>query len=130
MAPDKKQDGAGRGDLHRRVYVLPEALIDGIRAYMADVHLTNETEAVRRLLWNALQQRDTVETLEARIAALPRRNARKEALEMLALHPKVSTIRIEDTFVAFTLADGSQGRFPPVKPAPAPGVAEEDHGRG
>jgi hypothetical protein len=81
-------------DQQRRVYVLPNDLVDRIVAYQNEIGFNSEVEAVRRLLDDALKARDTLQMLVDRF--LKRLQSLKipseVAKEVLVGHPLISEI--------------------------------------
>ena len=93
----------------RRVYVLPAEMVDRISAFQKDRRLPSEVEAVRRLLNEALIQRDTpdliIQRIRDRIAAGSVLSS--VAAEVLMGHPLVITIDQErEDAIGFTMRDG------------------------
>lgn len=95
----------------RRIHVLPVELLDRIRAYQAENNIPSEVEAVRRLLSEALQARDSIDDIMKQVRAYFRqdRDLRAMAKEVLSGHILVSRIDIEDNEVRFGMRNGDAG---------------------
>ncbi|GBQ07568.1 hypothetical protein AA11826_2243 [Komagataeibacter oboediens DSM 11826] len=95
----------------RRVHVLPVELLERIRTYQNDNNIPSEVEAVRRLLSEALQARDTIDDIMKQVRAYFRqdRDLRTMAKEVLSGHILVNRIVINDTDVEFGLRNGDAG---------------------
>lgn len=93
------------GDQTRRVYVLPNELVDRITAFQAERGLSSEVEAVRKLLNDALQSKDTPEILLKRAMERMKiiRVTSEVAREILVGHPLVSEIKFENDDIDFWL---------------------------
>ncbi|UKK92052.1 hypothetical protein L7D45_09025 [Brucella pseudogrignonensis] len=91
------------GDQIRRVYVLPNELVDRITAFQAERGFSSEVEAVRKLLNDALQSKDTPEILLKRAMERMRivRVTSEVAREILVGHPLVSEIKFENDDIDF-----------------------------
>ncbi len=94
----------------RRVYVLPDDLLARVREAKVSWGLTNETEAVRRLLDAGLNMMDGRGDIAARAAA-----ARKAGLSfreiwrsLLSSHRKVTSVRLDEAKneLRFTVVGG------------------------
>lgn len=95
----------------RRIHVLPVELLDRIRAYQADNNIPSEVEAVRRLLSEALQARDSIDDIMKQVAAQFKidRDLRNIAKEVLTGHTRVNRLEIEDNCVRFGMRTGDAG---------------------
>ena len=97
----------------RRVYNLPTDLLERLRAYQASQGIVSEIEAVRRLLHNGLQMRETVQdilaTLEAKYA--DEKDLRVLAGEVLSKHILVEKIAFEKGAIVFHMENGTRGRM-------------------
>lgn len=95
----------------RRVHVLPVELLERIRTYQNDNNIPSEVEAVRRLLSEALQARDTIDDIMKQVRAYFRqdRDLRAMAKEVLSGHILVNRIDIEDSEVRFGMRNGDAG---------------------
>lgn len=95
----------------RRIHVLPIELLDRIRAYQSENNIPSEVEAVRRLLSEALQARDTIDDIMKQVRAYFRqdRDLRTLAREVLSGHILVNRIDIEDSEVRFGMRNGDAG---------------------
>lgn len=98
----------GKDKTQRRVYVLPTELVDRIVAYQHQVGLSSEVEAARRLLDDALKQRDTFLTITTKF--IEKRNETKSfrdaARDTLADHPLVTNIQFHEDGIRFALKNG------------------------
>ncbi|QOF94197.1 hypothetical protein IFJ82_09555 [Novacetimonas hansenii] len=95
----------------RRVHVLPVELLERVRTYQTDNNIPSEVEAVRRLLSEALQARDTIDDIMKQVRAYFRqdRDLRAMAKEVLSGHILVNRIVINDADVEFGLRNGDAG---------------------
>ena len=112
MAREKAPpDGTDKGQ--RRVYVLPNELVERISEFQKELGLSSEVEAVRRLLDGALKSRDTVERIVSRLAAQYKlvKSVRDAAKEVLIDHPLVTNIRFPENSLEFDLKDGHTVEF-------------------
>ena len=90
----------------RRVYVLPDELVGRITAFQEERGLPSETEAVRRLLDEALSSRDTHQNIVDRvIAGLRKVRIPAEAAKDLMGHPLISEVAVGRDEVVFRLKD-------------------------
>ncbi|MDU0339557.1 hypothetical protein [Bosea rubneri] len=104
MAYDKK--------LHqRRVYLLPNELVERVVAYQEMTGLSSEAEAARRLIDEALKSKDTYKTIlerfRARLKDIPVLS--EAAKDVIVGHPLVTKIEFMPDYIAFTLKDGFNG---------------------
>ncbi|GAA2885603.1 hypothetical protein GGQ99_005074 [Aminobacter niigataensis] len=92
----------------RRVYVLPNELVERIAAYQKDMGIQSEVEAARRLLDEALKSRDDWRSITRRFKEklAETRVLSEIAKEVLVGHPLVSHIAFEPNMVRFTLTTG------------------------
>lgn len=97
----------------RRVYDLPQELVDRIVEFQKDRGLPSEVEAVRRLLDQALKGRDTIESIVGRyLTALgPGVESGEAAGAVLSGHPLVRAIDFEVDGIAFKF---QQPNTPPL----------------
>lgn len=95
----------------RRIHVLPVELLERIRAYQAENNIPSEVEAVRRLLSEALQARDTIDDLMKQVSAYFKhdRDLRNIAKEVLTGHARVNRLEIEDNRLIFGMRTGDAG---------------------
>lgn len=95
----------------RRIHVLPVDLLERVRAYQAANAIPSEVEAVRRLLSEALQARDTIDDImkQVQTAFKAERDLRAIARDILSGHILVSRIDISDGNVTFALRNGDAG---------------------
>lgn len=100
-------------EAERRVYMLPSELVERIRAYQAAFGLPSEVEAVRRLLDGALQHRETLLDVLAKLKLrwTDEKDLRVLAREVLVGHALVKSVAFADGSVDFTFADGERGRL-------------------
>lgn len=95
----------------RRVYVLPQELVDRIVAFQRDRGFASEVEAVRKLLDEALLQRDNadliIQRMEERVRTL--RIPSEAAKDVLVGHPLITEIGFEPESVSFTVR--GEGKF-------------------
>lgn len=103
---EEEQTGGNK----RRVYDLPVDLVDRITAFQKEQRLPSEVEAVRKLLDNALKDRDTLEDIiyQAATHLDAHRDPAEAARVVLAGHPKVSAIYFEEGAVRFDYHDRSR----------------------
>lgn len=99
----------------RRVYVLPAELVQRIRDYQEAQAIPSEVEAVRRLLDAALQMRDDVFSIitKLRTRSQTEKDLRILSRDVLATHPLVREIRINDAGLTFKMQNGDAGRIGP-----------------
>ena len=104
----EKAPSVGNDKTQRRVYVLPNDLVERIIAYQNELGLSSEVEAARRLLDEALLSRDTIVSIVSRVIAQLKavRSLREAAKEVLAGHPLVTRIKYENNELEFAIADG------------------------
>lgn len=111
----EKREKSDRGEpSERRVYVLPSELVQRVREYQEGNGIPSEVEAVRRLLDNALQMRDSVKSLltKLRQKSANERDIRVLSRDVLAAHPLVRSISIDDVEgLIFRLNNGESGRI-------------------
>lgn len=108
------KDSADRKEgTERRVYNLPADLLERLRAYQTSQGIASEAEAARRLLDSALQMRDTVDALLVKLKArfADERDLRVLNRDVLAAHPLIIKIELDDTSVTFTMRTGDAGRI-------------------
>ena len=89
----------------RRVYVLSGTLAGKVRAFAAQRHLS-EVAAVRQLLRESLDQRESGAALETRVRLMLVRAGMTEVLETLAAHPQVATLTKMPRSALVECADG------------------------
>ena len=106
MATDKE-------GTHRRVYVLPNELVERIVAYQSDMGFSSEVEAARRLLDDALKHRDDPLTIARRFQERLKetRMMADIAKDVLIGHPLVKSIGQETGIIQFTLVSGDGGEI-------------------
>lgn len=88
----------------RRVYELPNELVERIVEFQTARSLPSEVEAVRRLLDMALKSRDTIETLVGRYLnalSTPGIEPGEAAGVVLSGHPLVRQISFEEDSIVF-----------------------------
>lgn len=92
----------------RRVYVLPNELVDRIVAYQNEMGIQSEVEAARRLLDEALKSRDDWRSISRRfIEKLKETRVLSEiAKDVLIGHPLVAMVGFEPNLVRFGLTTG------------------------
>jgi len=97
----------------RRIYMLPESMVNRIVKYQRKAGLPSEVEAARRLIESALKYDDTVETLieTLNLRYQEIRDIRQLIKECLADHPLVRSIEIDGDSFVFSLVNGDQGSF-------------------
>lgn len=95
----------------RRIHVLPVELLERIRAYQSENNIPSEVEAVRRLLSEALQARDSIDDVmkQARAYFRQDRDLRAMARDVLSGHILVNRIDIDDSEVRFGMRNGDAG---------------------
>lgn len=93
----------------RRVYDLPNELVERIVEFQKDKGLPSEVETVRRLLDMALKSRDTLETLLVRyfLALTPGIEPGEAAGIVLSGHPLVKGIDFEEDGIKFRFQKGN-----------------------
>ncbi|RUT26842.1 hypothetical protein C0V97_03955 [Asaia sp. W19] len=96
----------------RRIHVLPVELLDRVRSYQTDNGIASEVEAVRRLLSEALQARDTIDDLMKQVRAQFKkdRDFRTLARDVLSSHILVKKIEIGDNELQFTMRSDDAGK--------------------
>lgn len=108
---EKTPGGSDSSKGVRRVYVLPQELVDRILGFQREVGLSSEVEAARKLLDSALKSRDTAENIVSRL--LDRldksKDIRDAAKELLIDHPRVTSIEFTVGEITFQIKD--DGRF-------------------
>ncbi|TPM33717.1 hypothetical protein FJ955_02960 [Mesorhizobium sp. B2-2-2] len=94
----------------RRVYVLPTELVDRITSFQADMKLQSEVEAARRLLDEALKQRDDAEAITRRFLERLKdtRMMSDIAKDVLVGHPLINQIKINASSISFGMTTGDQ----------------------
>lgn len=97
----------------RRIHVLPVELLDRVRSYQTDNGIASEVEAVRRLLSEALQARDTIDDLMKQVRAQFKkdRDFRTLARDVLSSHILVKRIEISDSELQFTMKSDDAGKI-------------------
>ncbi|RUW85128.1 hypothetical protein [Mesorhizobium sp. M1E.F.Ca.ET.063.01.1.1] len=103
MADDKAKT-------QRRVYVLPVELVDRITAYQTDMGLPSEVDAARKLLDDALNRRDTAQSITRRFQERLKdtRVLADVARDVLIGHPLLSTLSMGSNQITFTLTTGDK----------------------
>lgn len=98
-------------EAERRTYVLPKGLLEQIRRYQSENNISSEVEAVRNLLGEALQYKDSLDDIMAKIsgAELEESNLRLTAQNVLSGHVLVKYIIIDDYELKFGLKNGCAG---------------------
>jgi len=105
MADDKDR-------AQRRVYVLPNDLVDRVVAYQSAMGLPSEVEAVRRLLDSALQHRDTLPQILDRLRERfkTEKDLRILAAEVLMPHALITSVRFDsEGRLRFTMRGHGEG---------------------
>ncbi|WP_122049903.1 hypothetical protein [Asaia bogorensis] len=97
----------------RRIHVLPVELLERVRAYQSDNGIASEVEAVRRLLSEALQARDSVEDIMKQVRAQFQRDRDLRALarDVLSGHILVKQIEIGDSTLTFQTRSNEVGQI-------------------
>ena len=92
----------------RRVYLLPNALVERILAYQKEVGLPSEVEAARRLLDSALKSRDTWKSITDRFVSRLKetRILSDIAGEVLLPHPHLKSLSLAQDSITFELSSG------------------------
>lgn len=116
--PSKKPDRASKppsppsqstnpGEPQRRVYALPQEMVDRIVEFQKEKGLPSEVEAVRRLIDEALKSRDDLEKIINRFLGKLNtlRMATEVARDVLVGHPLVAELKFGKRDVTFTLTD-------------------------
>ena len=101
MAPEKEKS-------QRRVYVLPNDLVDRITDFQTEMGIQSEVEAVRRLLDEALMRRDDWRSITRRFKdrLQETRVLSDIAKDVLVGHPLVQSVGFEPNLVRFNLTTG------------------------
>lgn len=104
---------AEKDTAERRVYNLPAELVERLRAFQASQGIATETEAARRLLDSALQMRDTVFSLLAKLDSrfFEEKDLRLLARDVLTAHPLVIRVHFEDDMLTFDMKSDYSGRI-------------------
>lgn len=99
---------ADKDETERRVYVLPADLMVRIRAFQTDQKLSSEVEAVRRLLTDALQSKDSIDNILIAVHSMfeQANNFREIVKRLLSDHILVKRIDIRDKELIFSLRNG------------------------
>ncbi len=107
---------ASQDATERRVHVLPTELLERVRAFQMANNLPSEVEAVRRLLNEALQSRDTLDDIMKQVLLLykQRKDFRAITREILSDHILVKKIDIADNGLIFVLRSGFAGKIDPA----------------
>lgn len=102
-----------RPDTERRIHVLPTDLLDKVRGYQKQQKITSEVEAVRRLLTEALQARETIRDILMNMSVSLKSgfDLRSIAKNILSDHTLVKRIDISEMALAFVLRDGAAGEM-------------------
>ncbi|GBQ90930.1 hypothetical protein GCM10007866_18080 [Gluconobacter albidus] len=97
----------------RRIHVLPVELLERVRSYQNDNSIASEVEAVRRLLSEALQARDTIDDLMKQVRAQFKkdRDFRTLARDILSGHILVKRMEIFDHDLRFVMRSGDAGKI-------------------
>lgn len=95
----------------RRIHVLPKELLERVRRYQQENNIASEVEAVRRLLNEALQNRDNVEDILNQLfsAFENEKDLRILARDILSTHVKIKQVQWGDDFIKFEHANGKAG---------------------
>lgn len=98
---------------HRRVYVLPQELVDRIVAFQEEKGYASEVEAVRKLLDEALKSRDDetliIHRFKQRLQSL--RIPSEVAKDVLVGHPLIIDIAFGKDSVDFSVKDRGKYRI-------------------
>jgi hypothetical protein len=102
---------ADKEGMERKVWLLPAEMVDRLKSYQADQGIASEVEAARRLLDSALQMRDTVPALLAKLKSrfADEKDLRILARDFLATHTLVEVVRFEDAGLIFWLKGDHRG---------------------
>lgn len=97
----------------RRIHVLPVELLERVRSYQNDNAIASEVEAVRRLLSEALQARDSIDDLMKQVRAQFKkdRDFRTLARDVLSSHILVKRMEIADLDLRFVMRNGDSGKI-------------------
>lgn len=98
-------------ETQRRVYLLPNDLVDRIVRYQTERGLKSEVEAVRRLIDEALKMRDDTEDIIERFlrSLHEHRELSEAAKEVLVGHPLVAEMQFHKHMLKFTIK--GEGEF-------------------
>ncbi|GBQ36077.1 hypothetical protein GOB83_13770 [Acetobacter fabarum] len=104
---------ADKDGMERKVYLLPEELVERIKAYQSSCGLPSEVEAARRLLSEALQARDSIDEImkQVRDQFQKDRDLRALSREVLSSHILVTKIEIEDNELRFVIRNLDAGKI-------------------
>lgn len=104
---------ADKDGMERKVYLLPEDLVERIKAYQSDVGLPSEVEAARKLLSEALQARDSLDDVmrQAALYFMKDKDLRSLARDVLTRHILVTRVDIDDHEVRFVLRNLDVGKI-------------------
>lgn len=104
---------ADKDGMERKVYLLPEDLVERVKSYQAECGLPSEVEAVRRLLSEALQARDSIDDIMKQVRAQFQkdRDLRSVARDVLSGHILVKKLDIEDHEIRFGLRNMDAGKI-------------------
>lgn len=98
---------------HRRVYVLPQELVDRIVEFQKEKGYPSEVEAVRKLLDEALLHRDGSDSIirrfKSRLSTL--KMPAEVSKDVLVGHPLITDISFAPNSVQFTVKDDCKYRI-------------------
>lgn len=92
-----------------RLSFLPVDIKMRLEKYQTDNDISTESEAIQRLLNEALQSKDTIEDILSQLRAYPRRDLRAMARDILTTHPLVTHINISNSILSFVLKNKDKG---------------------
>jgi hypothetical protein len=95
-------------ETQRRVYALPQEMVERIVQFQKEKGFPSEVEAVRRLLDDALKSRDDLERIVNRFLGKLKhlRIASEVAKDVLVGHPLVASMSFSHNGVSYRLKDG------------------------
>lgn len=94
----------------RKVFMLPDDLVERIAAYQHKLGIPSEVEAVRRLLDDGLKYRDDWWSLANRFRRhlAESRSLREAARDTLVDHPMITSMGFSNDSLEYTMSTGEQ----------------------
>jgi len=101
-----------KGETERRVYNLPADLLARVRAYQAAIAAPSEIAAVRRLLTDALDRRETLEQVIGRAAdVITTGGTLREAAQSIGAHPLLQSFAFVGNSLRLKTVDGEEAEL-------------------